>query len=118
MVDIILANVGTVITFRTGNPADEKYLLPMFAPYIQNGDIANLPSYNFFMRLAAIHSQEPFSGQTIVPGLSGNAEMARHIIEMSRHNYAIQYMPEEEKETAPAKKARAAKTTAKVLLPE
>lgn len=47
MVNIILANVGTVICFRTGNPADEKLMLSLFSPYLQEGDIANLPPYNF-----------------------------------------------------------------------
>lgn len=66
MVNIILANVGTVICFRSGNPADEKLILPLFQPYIEEGEIANLPSYNFYMRVAAQKSQEPLSGETIV----------------------------------------------------
>jgi type IV secretory pathway VirB4 component len=44
MVNIILANVGTVICFRSGNPSDEKLVLPLFEPYIEKGEIANLPS--------------------------------------------------------------------------
>ena len=35
-VNIILANVGTAICFRTGNPQDEQWLLPMFSPYIES----------------------------------------------------------------------------------
>lgn len=66
MVNIILANVGTVICFRTGNPADEKVLLPLFKPYIDEGEIAKLPSYNFYMRISAVKSQEPFSGETLL----------------------------------------------------
>jgi len=66
MVNIILANVGTVVTFRTGNPADEKVLLPLFSPYIDEGEIMNLASFNFYLRLAAIHSQEPLSGITVL----------------------------------------------------
>ena len=66
MVNIILANVGTVICFRTGNPADEKVLLPLFKPYITEGEIAKLPSYNFYMRISAVKSQEPFSGETLL----------------------------------------------------
>lgn len=66
MVNIILANVGTVITFRTGNPADEKSLLPLFTPYIEAGDIAQLPPFTFYARLAAVRSQEPMSGFTIL----------------------------------------------------
>ena len=66
MVDIILANVGTVICFRSGNPDDERLMLPLFKPYIEEGEIASLPSYNFYMRVAAQKSQEPLSGETIV----------------------------------------------------
>lgn len=69
MINIILANVGTVICFRSGNPADEKLILPLFEPYIEKGEIANLPSYNFYMRVSAQKAQEPISGETVV--LSG-----------------------------------------------
>lgn len=66
MINIILANTGTVVCFRTGNPADEQILLPLFNPYINQGEIMSLPTFNFYMRLAAIHSQEPLSGITII----------------------------------------------------
>ena len=66
MINTILANVGTVICFRSGNPADEKLILPLFEPYIEKGEIANLPSYNFYMRVSAQKTQEPISGETIV----------------------------------------------------
>lgn len=47
MVNITLANVDTVICFRSGNPEDERLVLPLFKPYINEGEIANLLSYNF-----------------------------------------------------------------------
>lgn len=65
-VNIFLANVGTVICFRTGNPQDEQRLLPMFSPYIEPGEISNLPAYNHYVRLAAVSAQEPLSGQTLL----------------------------------------------------
>lgn len=68
MINIILANVGTVICFRSGNPADEKLILPLFEPYIEKGEIANLPSYNFYMRVSAQKTQEPISGETVTLG--------------------------------------------------
>ena len=43
LVDIILANVGTVVCFRSGSPADERLVLPLFMPFIDQGGIANLP---------------------------------------------------------------------------
>lgn len=46
MVNIILANVGTVICFRTGNPHDEQQLLPLFTPYVDENDISNIAICN------------------------------------------------------------------------
>ena len=66
MVNIILANVGTVIVFRTGSPKDEELLLPLFEPYIEKGEISNLSAYNFYCRIMSIEAQEPMSGETIV----------------------------------------------------
>ena len=66
MVNIILANVGTLIVFRTGSPKDEELLLPLFEPYIEKGEISNLPAYNFYCRIMGVEAQEPTSGETLV----------------------------------------------------
>lgn len=66
LVNIILANVGTVIVFRTGSPSDEDLLLPLFEPYLEHGEISNLPAYNFYCRIAGVDSQEPVSGETLL----------------------------------------------------
>ncbi|MBL8121309.1 type IV secretion system DNA-binding domain-containing protein [Candidatus Saccharibacteria bacterium] len=66
LVNIILANVGTVVAFRTGSPKDEELILPLFEPYIEKGEIANLPTYNFYCRIMGVEAQEPISGETIV----------------------------------------------------
>ncbi|HEU4914904.1 MAG TPA: DUF87 domain-containing protein [Candidatus Saccharimonadales bacterium] len=87
MVNIILANVGAVICFRSGNPSDEKLVLPLFEPYIKKGEIANLPSYNFYMRASAQKSQEPLSGETIV--LKDGKQVTDKVIEAAR-KYAQQ----------------------------
>jgi len=89
MVSIILANVGTVICFRSGNPSDEKLVLPLFEPYIEKGEIANLSSYNFYMRVSTQKSQEPLSGETIVLEDEGSSEEAAElVIKNSRVQYA------------------------------
>jgi hypothetical protein len=54
-----------VICFRTANPEDERMILPQFKPYIDQGEIASLPSYHFYMRLGALNPEEPFSGVTV-----------------------------------------------------
>jgi hypothetical protein len=87
MVDIILANVGTVICFRSGSPADEQRILPLFSPYIQEGEIANLPTYTFYARIAAIQAQEPLSGTTVLLDSKGNKAIAQQVIDNSREMY-------------------------------
>lgn len=95
MVNIILANVGTVVCFRTGNPADEHALLQMFTPYVEQGEIANLPAFNYYVRIAAIQSQEPLSGQTLLISDKAASEInvRQAIIDNSRKNYAVTYTP-------------------------
>lgn len=87
LVDIILANVGTVICFRSGSPADERYLLPLFYPYIEQGEISNLPAYNFYMRIAALDAKEPLSGITVLVDEPANYESFDKVVETSRKLY-------------------------------
>ena len=88
MVSIILANVGTVICFRTGNPQDEKLLLPLFSPYIEPGEISNLPAFNFYAKLSALNAQEPLSGQTLLLEDEGSEEVRDTAVEHSRTTFA------------------------------
>ncbi|MCA9347938.1 type IV secretion system DNA-binding domain-containing protein [Candidatus Saccharibacteria bacterium] len=87
LVDIILANVGTVVCFRSGSPADERLVLPLFSPYIEQGEIANLPSFNFYARIAAVNSQEPMSGITVLLDSDGSEVMAKKVIASSQKLY-------------------------------
>ncbi len=88
LVDIILANVGTVVCFRSASPADERLILPLFKPYIAAGEIAYLPSYNFYIRIAAVQAQEPLSGVTVLIDQPGSQKIAQQVIASSRKNYA------------------------------
>ena len=97
MVNIILANVGTVVCFRTGSPLDEILVLPLFQPFIETGEIANLPSFNFYIRIAAIQPQEPLSGQTLLLEDHGDLKVADHVKANSRKNFAREYMGKNEK---------------------
>ncbi len=90
MVSIILANVGTVTTFRSGNPDDERLLLPLFSPYVDSGEMSNLPAFNFYAKLSAITPQEPMSGQTLLLDGDGSQEVSRLAIELSRASIAKQ----------------------------
>lgn len=91
MVDVILGNVGTVISFRSGNPSDEMKLLPYFRPYLEEGDIASLPPFNFYIRVSAVKIQEAFSGETLIPALNTNTKKVDEMVELSRRNYATKF---------------------------
>jgi hypothetical protein len=97
MVNIILANVGTVVCFRTGSPLDEILVLPLFQPFIETGEIANLPSFNFYIRIAAIQPQEPLSGQTLLLEDQGDIKVADLVRANSRKNFAKEYMGADKK---------------------
>lgn len=87
LVDIILANVGTVVAFRTGSPTDERILLPLFRPFIEENELSNLPSYNFYVRLSAIHAQEPVSGITSLVDVEHSNALGSRIKDYSRNLY-------------------------------
>jgi len=119
MVETILANVGTLIAFRSGNPADEEFLLPLFKPYITEGEIASLPSFNFYMRVMGVKPQEPFSGETIVLESKGDERIAKEAIASSRMNYASKYqILKEATEPKSTRKRKAIKTQEKDGKPE
>lgn len=98
LVDIILANVGTVVCFRSGSPADERLVLPLFMPFIQQGEIANLPAYSYYVRISAVSAQEPTSGTTVLVEGMGDESTARRVIETSRQFYSKRV---EEKQPSP-----------------
>jgi hypothetical protein len=101
MVNVILANVGTVICFKTGNPQDERLLLPLFSPYLNEGEINNLSAFNFYAKLSAMKAQEPLSGQTVLITDEGSHDIAEQVIELSRQHYA-KAISEEVKEIKPS----------------
>lgn len=91
LVNITLANTGTVICFRTANPEDERMILPQFRPYIEQGEIASLPSYHFYMRLGALNPEEPFSGVTVPVKIEYSQNRVDEVIESSRKLYAKKF---------------------------
>ena len=91
LVNITLANTGTVICFRTANPEDERMILPQFRPYIEQGEIASLPSYHFYMRLGALNPEEPFSGVTVPVKIEYSQNRVDEVIDSSRKLYTKKY---------------------------
>ncbi len=93
LTEAILSNVSTAVCFRTGSYDDEMLMLHRFAPFLKEGDISNLPSYNFYVRIQAQESIEPMSGQTIVlPAEEASEEIADAVIKLSRETYATKYV--------------------------
>lgn len=93
----ILDNAGSIICFRTGNPADEELMLHNFKGYVQEGEITHLPKYNFYMRIGAGEAQQAFSAKTIKVEDAGSEEIAKRVIESSKERFAIKYVPPEPK---------------------
>jgi hypothetical protein len=89
LVKIILANTGTILCFRTASPLDEEYLLPYFAPQIEKGEIANLPSFHFYIKNNALTPQKTFLGETIQFTRKQDSEITTKIIAYSQKVYGV-----------------------------
>ncbi len=98
LINVTLANTGTVICFRTANPEDERLILPQFQPYVEKGEIASLPSFRFYMRLGALNPEEPFSGTTILTTIGENPGRVDEVIASSRELYAIKYVEKKQEQ--------------------
>lgn len=89
LLQVILANVGTVISFRTSNPSDERTILPLFTPQVNKNEIANLPSYNFYIKINALNPQDAFTGSTDNFEVKSNDELKLEVIENSRKKFGV-----------------------------
>lgn len=67
LTEILLANIGTLITFRTGSPADTELLAPLYSPLISKNDLINMPNRQFYMKVTAIEPKPPISSLTKLP---------------------------------------------------
>lgn len=110
LVNITLANTGTVICFRTANPEDERMILPQFRPYIEQGEIASLPSYHFYMRLGALNPEEPFSGVTVPVHIEYSRNRVDEVIDSSRKLYTKKYIGSANISIKPKEKQASKKT--------
>lgn len=87
LLETIIGNTGTLICFRTSSPQDEMKLLPVFTPEVEKGQIANLPSYNFYMKINALQPQITFSGEIDDFTVPLNDEIRIKVIASSRDTY-------------------------------
>jgi hypothetical protein len=93
MVNTILTNAGTIVCFKSNSQADERQMLHLFNNQLEPGAFANLPSYNFYIKLAGNgEPQEPTSGMTVILEEDGDEDIAEAVIAASRKNYAKKYI--------------------------
>lgn len=86
---IILANVGTVIVFRTSSPLDEKTILPILLPQVNEHEISNLPSYHFYIKINALEPQDAFTGEIDDFIVLGNQTIKQQVIDSSRDLFGL-----------------------------
>lgn len=92
LVNVTMANTGTIICFRTANPEDERLILPQFIPYVQPGEIDKLPSFHFYIKISALRPEEPFSGETINISVPQNESQVERIIQASRDHFTKEFV--------------------------
>jgi hypothetical protein len=96
MVTNILDNVGTLIVFRSKSPDTERLVLHQLKPYVEPGQIANLPAYHFYMKVAAVEPQEPLTGETLLPNVKPSESTAKEVTELSRELWGREWVEDEE----------------------
>ena len=88
-------DIGTVVCFHSGSSADERLVLPLFTPFIEQGEIANLPAYSYYVRIAAVRAQELMSVVTVAADDEGSQIMAERVSRSSRKLYGRKEVIEE-----------------------
>jgi len=92
VINIILANTGTVICFATASIQDAQMMESQFSPLITRNNLTNLPKYHFYIKMSATIPQEPFSGETLPIDVVFDSKKIKRIIDTSRQNYAIEFV--------------------------
>lgn len=116
--DILLANTGTVVVFKTASTQDERYLLPQFEPYVTEGEIHNLPAFHFYMKLGALHPEEPFSGVTVPVTIQNGEQNIQSLIDLSNAKYARVEEPVPGSQTKKTGKSKSVTREENTVLPE
>jgi hypothetical protein len=94
IINTMVTNSGTIVTFQTVSLDDERYIGHLFTPFIETREIFNLPAYNFYARISSMTSQKPVSGVTIVPDVAVDDKIAKAVRDSSRKLYTRPYVPE------------------------
>lgn len=86
--EAIFGNVGTIISFRVGQ-ADAELLEPLFVPYFDRLDLANLPNWQACVRTTVRGQNVPaFTLETVRPPTAADSGVAYDVRQRSRQRYA------------------------------
>ncbi|MCA9329394.1 hypothetical protein KDA11_02020, partial [Candidatus Saccharibacteria bacterium] len=88
LLKVIAGNAATMISLKVGSE-DENFILPYMKPEVEKGDIVNLATYSFYMKVSGDESEDAFSGVTVPLGIKGNEETFNEVIETSRKTYGV-----------------------------
>jgi len=67
-------------------------MLDQFTPFLNPGEIMSLPRHQFYIKISAIESEEPFSGTTLFNPVVKDQVKIDKLVKASRDNYAIKYV--------------------------
>ncbi len=87
MRDTIIGNSGTVIIFRTAIPKDEETLLSYLGSHVQKGQLGNLPTFTFYIKINAEVPQDTFTGKVELFLNKPNKTREQKAIEYSQKKY-------------------------------
>jgi len=82
----VLGNVGTIISFRIGAPDSEK-LESIFKPSFMKRDLTSLPNFQAYIRSFGNLGSLPFSIKTLAPPDNENYKLSQELRELSRRKY-------------------------------
>ncbi len=91
-INILMANVGNIIAFRTAAEVDKRRILPLFSPYLTGSDLSNLKPYSCYLRSMGERAQRPVSFQTVLLKGNGSNSVADKVIKHSRLLYTSPYL--------------------------
>jgi hypothetical protein len=86
VLDAVLGNVGTLISFRIG-AKDAVLLGRSFAPQASEADLSGLPNYTAMTRILGVGSESPFTIKTRAAD-PGNPQLGKLIRELARYKHA------------------------------
>jgi len=94
LLDTIVGNSGTMISFRTNSPVDEDKLLPLYSSKVEKGQMQTLPSYTFYIKISALVPQDVFTGEVEKFEIEHDVKIADEVTALSQEQYGKKSEPE------------------------